>query len=85
MTGLTLRIFGPVLIWALHFIALYALISAACAPRGLIAADMVQALAALATGLAAILCLVLLVSTRRAARVRQRPHSPCTRRHCGAR
>lgn len=34
--GLLLALAGPPTVWAVHFIAVYALISAACAPRELI-------------------------------------------------
>jgi hypothetical protein len=71
MTRSTLRIFAPVLIWALHFSALYALISAACAPRGLIGVDLMAALAAILTGVAAIACLALLLVSGRAWRRRR--------------
>ncbi|AHM05091.1 hypothetical protein roselon_02793 [Roseibacterium elongatum DSM 19469] len=65
MTRASLSIFGPVLIWALQFAAVYALISAACAPRGLLEADTMAAIVALLTGLAGIGCLAFLISARR--------------------
>ena len=65
MTRTSLGIFGPVLVWALHFSAVYALISAACAPRGLIGADTMAAMAALVTGIAGIGCLAFLVRARK--------------------
>ena len=39
MRGLTKGIAKPVLLWALHFTLIYALISAACAPRALLGQD----------------------------------------------
>ncbi|SDG38635.1 hypothetical protein [Sulfitobacter delicatus] len=39
MKGLTLGIAKPVLLWALHFATMYALISAACAPRALLSPE----------------------------------------------
>jgi hypothetical protein len=65
MTRASLSIFGPVLIWALHFSAVYALISAACAPRGLMAADLMAATVAILTGLAGIGCVAFLVMAQR--------------------
>lgn len=65
MTRASLTVFGPVVIWALHFTALYALISAACAPRGLIGAETMTALAAILTGVAGIGCMVFLILSRR--------------------
>lgn len=49
MTRSVLYIIGPVIAWSLHFIAIYALISAACAPRGLIEIDVMRAAAGLIT------------------------------------
>ena len=68
MTRATIYIFGPVLIWALHFSALYALISAACAPRGLMGIDTMTAVAALGTAAAGIGCVALLLRAGRAFR-----------------
>lgn len=65
MTRTSFSVFAPVLIWALHFSAVYALISAACAPRGLLAPDVMAATVALLTGLAGIGCLAFLVVARR--------------------
>jgi len=65
MTRASLSVFGPVLIWALHFSAVYALISAACAPRGLLEPDIMAATVALVTGLAGIGCLAFLIVARR--------------------
>ncbi|MFW5642068.1 MAG: hypothetical protein ACOCTP_04920 [Roseicyclus sp.] len=65
MTRAALGILGPVVIWALHFSAVYALISAACAPRGLMDPDTMAATVALLTGLAGIGCLAFLVTARR--------------------
>ena len=73
MTRTSLGVFAPVVIWALHFAAVYALISAACAPRGLMAPDIVAASVALLTGLAGIGIIALLIAARR------------QRRHDGAR
>lgn len=49
MTRLMFNILGPVLLWSVHFIAIYALISAACAPRGLLEIDVMRAVAGLGT------------------------------------
>lgn len=68
MTSTVLRAAAPVVIWALHFIALYALISAACAPRGLIAAESLAVITALVTAVAAIATLALLVIAGRSLR-----------------
>lgn len=68
MTRLSLRIFGPVLIWSLHFATIYALISAACAPRGLLDIATMTAIAAVATGIGAIACLAFLMTATRALR-----------------
>lgn len=65
MTRVGLSLFGPVLIWALHFSAVYALISASCAPRGLMGADTMAAAVALVTGAAGIACAALLIAARR--------------------
>lgn len=55
MGNLTRAIAKPVLLWALHFTAIYALISAACAPRALLEpADLLLTTAVL-TAFAAIL------------------------------
>jgi len=49
MTRPMISILGPVILWSLHFIAVYALISAACAPRGLIGIDVMRATVGLVT------------------------------------
>lgn len=56
---------GPGIVWAGHFIAIYALISAACAPRRLLDHAAVLSLGAGATVLALILCLLPAVFARR--------------------
>lgn len=65
MTRASLSVFGPVLLWALHFSAVYALISASCAPRGLMEPDVMAATVALLTGIAGIGCLAFLIVARR--------------------
>jgi len=62
------RAIRPALIWALHFVAIYALISAACAPRQLMDVDVMRATASLITLGGAILVLFWLLSAGRAAR-----------------
>lgn len=42
----------PATLWALHFIAIYALVSAACAPRGLLDIAQVHLWAGVLTGVA---------------------------------
>lgn len=69
MTWQIRHILRPVLLWALHFIAVYALISAACAPRGLIEADVMRATAAVLTGAACGLVLIWAVQSQRVIRV----------------
>ncbi|MEX3316943.1 hypothetical protein [Sulfitobacter sp. PS-8MA] len=49
MKNLTLGIAKPVLLWALHFAAIYALISAACAPRALLSQDQLLMVSVIAT------------------------------------
>lgn len=66
MSGMVYHIARPVTLWALHFIAVYALISAACAPRGLIETDVMRAAAALTTAAVAVLALAWLLQSRRA-------------------
>lgn len=61
MTALILHIARPVTLWALHFIAIYALISAACAPRALIDGDMLRLAAGGLTVVVALLLTVWLV------------------------
>ena len=68
---MTRSLFGiatPVILWALHFIAIYALISAACAPRQLLHHDAMFATASLATGAIAIGILTFLVLSARGLR-----------------
>jgi membrane-associated protease RseP (regulator of RpoE activity) len=55
MGDLTRAIAKPVLLWALHFTAIYALISAAYAPRALLAPAHLVVTAAGLTALAAVL------------------------------
>ncbi|OAN79433.1 hypothetical protein A8B78_11930 [Jannaschia sp. EhC01] len=69
MTRLTLHILRPLLLWAVHFIAIYALISAACAPRLLLEVDAIRVVATIMTAVFAVLLLVWLI---RAGRVKAR-------------
>lgn len=60
MTALGRQVWGltiPAVAWAVHFIAIYALISAACAPRGLIDIPLMVWLGIVATGLCGIAAL----------------------------
>jgi hypothetical protein len=68
MTGTVLRAAAPIVLWGLHFVTLYVLISASCAPRGLIATERLAVIAALLTAAAAIATLVLLVIAGRGLR-----------------
>lgn len=68
MTRAAVHIFSPVTIWAVHFAAMYALISAACAPRGLMDIDTMTAVAALGTAAAGIGCIALMLRAGRAFR-----------------
>lgn len=63
-----LRLARPVTLWAVHFIALYALISAACAPRQLLETDLMRVVAALVTLAAALVVLWWLLAGMRALR-----------------
>ena len=65
MTALVFHIARPWTLWALHFVAIYALVSAACAPRALLDPATMRAMAAAVTGAAAILALVWLIQGRR--------------------
>jgi len=65
MNPLVLHVARPITLWALHFIAIYALISAACAPRALLDTDVMRAAAALLTLGAGLLALAWLVTARR--------------------
>jgi len=62
MTPLARRIALPALLWSLHFIVVYALISAGCAARALAEVDVVRGLAVVATCAAAAVALVWLIS-----------------------
>ncbi|ABV95618.1 hypothetical protein Dshi_3890 (plasmid) [Dinoroseobacter shibae DFL 12 = DSM 16493] len=68
MTTNLFRIATPITLWAIHFIAIYALISAACSPRGLLGPDTMAAVAALVTGTIAVAILVLLILSGRGMR-----------------
>ncbi|MEO0745041.1 MAG: hypothetical protein AAFU86_12775 [Pseudomonadota bacterium] len=68
MTGQVIRIARPVTLWSLHFVAIYALISAACAPRGLLEADVMRSVAAIVTAVCAIVLLAWLLLGLRMAR-----------------
>jgi hypothetical protein len=58
----------PITLWALHFIAVYALISAGCGPRALIEPDMLRAVTSLVTLAAALVALVFLIVAGRSLR-----------------
>ncbi|WP_348657432.1 hypothetical protein [uncultured Sulfitobacter sp.] len=58
MANLTRAIAKPVLLWALHFATVYALVSAACAPRALLEPAHLVLTAAVLTALAAILQII---------------------------
>lgn len=65
MTRQIFQLAQPVTLWSFHFIAVYALISAACAPRGIMAEDVMRAVAALITlGAACILLFWLMRGVR---------------------
>jgi hypothetical protein len=68
MTATATRIAAPVLLWALHFIVVYALVSAACGPRALLGPELLRVVVSLVTLLPAILCVVLLIIASRALR-----------------
>ncbi|MGR3496911.1 hypothetical protein [Citreimonas sp.] len=65
MTRMALHIARPVILWAIHFTAIYALISAACAPRGLLDPDVTRAAATFLTLATGLLMLVWLVRAGR--------------------
>ena len=69
MTALVLHIARPVTVWALHFIAIYALVSAACAPRRLLDADTLPLAAGTVTLIAVLFLVIWLVTGLR--RLRQ--------------
>lgn len=72
MSALAYHIWRPAVVWALHFVAIYALISAACAPRALLAVHTAQILALAATlGAAALVLLWVITGVRRLARLSQ--------------
>ena len=78
MNALVLHVARPITLWALHFIAIYALISAACAPRAVLETDVMRAAAALATLVAGLVVMTWLVTARRrlkrlAPEARERP------------
>lgn len=67
MTTPLFHIARPVTLWSLHFIGIYALISAACAPRGLIDVDLMRPIAAIGTmGMSVLMLVWLLQAMRRA-------------------
>jgi uncharacterized SAM-binding protein YcdF (DUF218 family) len=68
MTTLVFHIARPITLWALHFIAVYALISAACAPRELLDTQVMRAAAALVTLAVSVLVLAWLVGGLRTLR-----------------
>lgn len=49
MNAPMLHIARPITLWALHFIAIYALISGACAPRALFDVEIMRAVSAILT------------------------------------
>jgi hypothetical protein len=53
-----LALIAPTCVWAVHFVALYALVSAACAPRALLSPGAVALLGGAATALAVLLALL---------------------------
>ncbi|MDX5402157.1 MAG: hypothetical protein LPK02_08155 [Rhodobacterales bacterium] len=65
MTRMFLLILQPVILWALHFIAVYALISAACGPRALLDPAMLKVITALVTLIPAVLLLIGLIAAGR--------------------
>jgi hypothetical protein len=67
-TGAVLRAAAPLGLWAVHFIAVYAVLSAACAPRGLIPETSLPAVIALLTAVLAIATLALLILAGRGVR-----------------
>ncbi|MFP7673954.1 hypothetical protein ACG74X_11440 [Marivita sp. S0852] len=68
MTRLMFHIARPITLWSLHFIAIYALISAACAPRGLMETDVMRAVATLGTLATGLLMLFWLIQAMRSSR-----------------
>lgn len=75
MNALVMHIARPVTLWALHFIAIYALISAACAPRDLMEVDAMRLIAVIVTAGAALLVLFWLLRGLRAGYARE-PDEP---------
>jgi hypothetical protein len=70
MTTGVLHILRPITLWTVHFIGVYALISAICAPRALLETDIARPLAALVTLIAFVVMLVwLLMDMRRLRRI----------------
>jgi len=65
MTALVVHVARPITLWALHFIAIYALISAACAPRALLDVQVMRAVAGLVTLGAGLLVLIWLFAGSR--------------------
>lgn len=72
MNGLAYHIGRPAVLWALHFTAIYALISAACAPRSLLAVQSAQLVALAVTAVAAALALFWLMASLRRLRAMSR-------------
>lgn len=74
MTRPVFWIAAPVLLWALHFAVVYALISAGCGPRALMAPEMLRVTVSLLTLVAVVAGLVLLIGAgRRQRRVAAQP------------
>lgn len=65
MSRMVFWIARPITIWALHFIAVYALISAACGPRALMTPEMLRAVVSLVTLIPALLLVVFLIRAKR--------------------
>lgn len=62
MNALVFHIARPVTLWGLHFIAIYGLISATCAPRGLLDGDTLRLVAGTLTLVAALFAVTWLVT-----------------------
>lgn len=65
MTRLVVSVARPVTLWALHFIAVYALISAACGPRALFSPEILRATVSLVTLVTAAIMLGFLILSLR--------------------
>ncbi|SDW67124.1 hypothetical protein [Roseicitreum antarcticum] len=65
MSRMVFWIARPITIWALHFIAVYALTSAACGPRALMMPETLRLLVSLVTLIPGLVLLVFLLRARR--------------------